>query len=291
MDYKDWLTISTLHNEKSITKTADTLFISQPALSYRIRQIEEELGVELVQRGRQGVKFTEKGECVAVYAKEMLFKLQALKDVLKNTGDNVQGMLRLGVTRTFAMYELPVILKKFCDFYPSVNYFITIDHSRNLLQTMIQNELHVAIIRGNFHFPYEQRTILHDNICVISNRRYEMKNLPEMPYIAGIFESNLKAIINKWWNECFDKPQNQFITVNNTDIAKKLVLHGLGFTIAPSISHEDDGLLCKTVICNSEGVPVTWDTSLIYRKENMELSAVKAFVRCVLSMYERKPVQ
>ncbi len=287
MDYRDWRIISTLHREKSITRTAATLFISQPALSYRIRQIERQLGVELVQRGRQGVKFTEKGEFVAVYAEEMLFKLQALKDALQNAEDDVQGMLRLGVTRTFAMYDLPVILKKFCDFYPSVNYFITIDHSRNLLQAITQNELHVAIIRGNFHFPYERRTILQDNICVISNRRYEMKDLPEMPYISGIFESNLKAIINKWWNERFNKPPNQFITVNNTDIAKKLVLHGFGFTIAPMTSREDDGLLCKTAMCNAEGTPVTWDTSLVYRKENMDLSAVKAFVHSALCIYEQ----
>lgn len=67
MDERDWQIISTLYKYKNITKTANTLFISQPALTARIKQIENELDVKLLQRSNKGVSFTSYGEYTAQF--------------------------------------------------------------------------------------------------------------------------------------------------------------------------------------------------------------------------------
>ena len=53
---KDWLIIKTLYEEKNITKTAEKLYITQPALTYRLQAIEQEFGVKIVNRGKKGVE-------------------------------------------------------------------------------------------------------------------------------------------------------------------------------------------------------------------------------------------
>lgn len=60
MEYRDWHILQTLFREQNITKTAEALYISQPALTKRLRQIEKDFGVQIVQRGSRGVQFTPK---------------------------------------------------------------------------------------------------------------------------------------------------------------------------------------------------------------------------------------
>lgn len=62
MDEKDWLILKTLHEKKSITKTAETVFMSQPALSTRLQHIESRFNTVIVMRGKKGVQFTPEGE-------------------------------------------------------------------------------------------------------------------------------------------------------------------------------------------------------------------------------------
>ncbi|WP_238933669.1 helix-turn-helix domain-containing protein [Brevibacillus choshinensis] len=65
MDDRDWQVLHILYNQKNITKTAQLLFITQPALTKRLMQIEEEFGVKIVNRGIKGVHFTPEGELLA----------------------------------------------------------------------------------------------------------------------------------------------------------------------------------------------------------------------------------
>lgn len=98
---RDWLVLQTLYNEKNITKAAQKLYISQPALTNRIQQLEKEFGVQIVNRGRRGVQFTPQGEYLATCAHDMLLSIQMMKENVQNMENNVAGTLRLGVSNIF----------------------------------------------------------------------------------------------------------------------------------------------------------------------------------------------
>lgn len=76
MDQKDWKVLKLLHEEKNITKTAEKLFVSQPSLSYRLKNLEKEMGADIIFKTKTGIEFTSEGEYLVKYAKEMLQKLQ-----------------------------------------------------------------------------------------------------------------------------------------------------------------------------------------------------------------------
>jgi DNA-binding transcriptional LysR family regulator len=120
MDEKDWVILQTIFEERNITKAAEKLYISQPALTYRLQQLEKEFGTMIVARGKRGVEFTAQGEYIAQYARSMTLQLRNTKEFVQNMGKEIRGALRIGVSGIFARYELPAILNEFISQYPNV---------------------------------------------------------------------------------------------------------------------------------------------------------------------------
>ncbi|WP_412056908.1 LysR family transcriptional regulator [Bacillus inaquosorum] len=107
MEKRDWIILKTVYEEKNITKAAERLFIAQPTLTYRLQQIEKEFNIKILNRGRRGVEFTQQGEYLVTYAKDMLRQLKIMEENLWNIGDHIHGTIRLCVSRAFALYKLP----------------------------------------------------------------------------------------------------------------------------------------------------------------------------------------
>src|SRR5438128_1476022 len=104
MEDRDWLTLQILYEHKNITKTAQALFISQPALTARLRNIEEEFGVKIVYRTSKGVHFTPQGEYLAKASADVLFTLRKIQEHVTDMGSRVSGTLRLGASSYFTMF-------------------------------------------------------------------------------------------------------------------------------------------------------------------------------------------
>ncbi len=103
MEEKDWLILKTLYEEKNITKTAEKVDITQPALTYRLQAIEQEIGAKIVNRGKKGVEFTMEGEYIYRYAEKMIVEFRNLKETLKNMDNKIQGKLRLPFLQALLM--------------------------------------------------------------------------------------------------------------------------------------------------------------------------------------------
>lgn len=82
MNEKDWVILQTLLENHNITKAAEKLYISQPAITYRLQQIEREFGAQIVARGKKGVEFTSQGEYIVHFAKDMIQRLRNAKEYI-----------------------------------------------------------------------------------------------------------------------------------------------------------------------------------------------------------------
>ena len=79
MNLQDWKLLTELHKSNSISQTSETLFISQPALTRRLKQIEEEFSATILIRSSKGVTFTPQGELLVQYSQKMLKDYENLK--------------------------------------------------------------------------------------------------------------------------------------------------------------------------------------------------------------------
>lgn len=275
---RDWLVLQTLYNEKNITKAAQRLYISQPALTNRIQQLEKEFGVQIVNRGRRGVQFTPQGEYLATCAHDMLLSIQMMKENVQNMENNVAGTLRLGVSNFFTDYKLPNLLKLFKEQYPNIEFKVTTGFSSHIAQLIYQQDVHIGIVKGEYSWEDKKHLLLEETICIASKEKIDIQDLPRLPRIDYHADTHLKASVDHWWSENFTQPPLVSIEVTKADTCKKMVVNGLGYAILPSMSLDDVDDVYKYVIKMKDGKPILRKTWMLYHEDSLKLNIVRAFV-------------
>lgn len=276
MDEKDWIILQTIHKERNITKASEQLYISQPALTYRIKQLEEKFGVIILIRGKKGVEFTTEGEYLFQYATKMQIELRKTKEYLENLGNKLKGTLRLGVTSVFARYELPEILSSFLEEYPDVEIVLKTGWSFDINQMLQKEEAHVGIIRGNHNWQGQKYLLDDEKIFIVSKHPLNLDELPRLRRINYKTDRSLKSLIDNWWEEKFDAPPNTTMELDRIETCREMVIKGLGYAILPNICLKGlDHLHTYEISSNNDFTRKTW---LTYREASLELSIVRAFV-------------
>ncbi|WP_338448693.1 LysR family transcriptional regulator [Niallia oryzisoli] len=278
MDERDWMVLQVLYEEKNITKTSQRLYISQPALTNRLQQLEKEFGLKIVNRGRRGVQFTPQGEYLAKSAHEMLLTIQRIKENVLNMENNVVGTLRLGVSTFFTDYMLPNLLKQFKEQYPNIEFKVTTGFSSHVAELIHNQDVHISIVKGDYNWNEQKHLLFEETICIASKDEVDIQNLPNLPRINYHTDLLLKHSIDNWWSERFTQPPLVNIEVDKVDTCKKMVVNGLGYAIMPSLILKDVHDLYKKDLQMIDGKPIVRKTWMFYHKDSLKLNIVKAFV-------------
>lgn len=278
MDDKDWRILKTIAEEKNITKAAMRLYISQPALSYRLKNIEEEVGAQVVARIPSGVEFTPQGEFLLAYANEMLQKYGQVKEQIRNMVGKVQGALRMGSSGVFAHYNLPMILKGFLTLYPDVEISLKTGLSFEVVRMLERKEIAVAIVRGEHEWNGEKFLISEESVCLVSRETIDFADLIAEPHIRYYTDTTLQKMIDEWWRKNFDAPPRTTMEVNTMDTARQMVLHGLGWSILPNIGLARSYGLNIQPLYWPDGSPLIRKTWILCPAAALELQTVRAFL-------------
>ncbi|MEI7429636.1 MAG: LysR family transcriptional regulator [Betaproteobacteria bacterium] len=278
MDDKDWRILKTIAEEKNITKAAARLFISQPALTYRLKNIEEEFGTQVVSRVPSGVVFTPQGDFLLAYASEMLHKFEELKEQIKNMENKVQGVLRLGSSGVFAHFMLPKVLKGFLELYPEVEISLKTALSYQIIRMLEKQEITVAIVRGEHGWEGERFLLSKEPVCLVSRERLELNELLDKPYIRYSTDTSLQKMLEDWWRKNYNAPPRTTMEVNTMDTAREMVLNGLGWSILPSIGLPKNDTLFSKELFWPDGKPLIRNTWVLCSNGALELKAVTAFL-------------
>ncbi|TDF98796.1 LysR family transcriptional regulator [Paenibacillus piri] len=287
MEEKDWLILNTLYLKKNITKAAEQLYISQPALTYRIQQLEKEFGAKIVSRGKTGVEFTPQGEYLVKYAEQMLHELRRTRERILNMNNQVAGTLRLGVSASCARYYLPPLLKSFVRQYTGVEINVKTGWSSDVLSYVQKEDVHLGILRGSHSWSEPSLLLTSEPLCLIANEQVDLHDLPSLPKINYVInDPRLRQDIEKWWMEKFSVPPFITMEVDSIETCVELVNNGMGYGIVPSMSLQNHKSLFVHNLQTKGGMPIMRETSLIYRSSSLELSVVKAFVDFMSSNLE-----
>lgn len=127
-------------------RAAEECAVTQPALSMQIREMEADLGVELVERGRTGVRLTAAGEEAAERARGVLASLADLERSVRARGRLLEGRLRLGVIPSVAPYLLPRLLPEVGRLYPGLELALRETQTEQLLAELSTGSLDLVIL-------------------------------------------------------------------------------------------------------------------------------------------------
>ncbi|WP_435140944.1 LysR family transcriptional regulator [Pseudopelagicola sp. nBUS_19] len=128
-------------------KAAKRMHLSQPAVSTRISNLEQELRVSLFERGPGDLVLTKHGTLLLSYAEQMLFVEEEIKQRVANPAET-EGLFRVGASETIAQSWLPEFLKAFSEKYPRVNVDLTVDISLNLRASLLKRRLDLVFLMG-----------------------------------------------------------------------------------------------------------------------------------------------
>lgn len=128
-------------------RAAERMNLSQPAVSTRIANLEQELRAPLFERGQGELVLTKHGTLLLSYAEQMLFVEEEIKLRVANPSE-AEGLFRVGASETIAQAWLPEFLKAFSEHYPRVNVDLTVDISLTLRSDLLDRKLDLALLMG-----------------------------------------------------------------------------------------------------------------------------------------------
>lgn len=277
MDEKDFELLRILDETRNITHAADRLYITQSALSKRIKAIERELGVEILLRSRQGVRFTPAGEQALARSKAAARELEELRRSLSEMGEEVSGTLSAGISINYALYRLPDALAAYHRRFPKVRLHITTGQSRHLYRQLLEGGLDVAILRGEYPWDGEKYLLSQENICVIHNQEFRDRPLSRLLYISHRTDPALAGRMTQWMRENGLGGEQPGICVDSITTCVEMVRRGLGWGLLPSICLEGyDGCVRPCTFQNGE--PFVRRTYILFQPEALRLPQVAAFI-------------
>ena len=131
---------------RHFSKAADACFVSQPTLSTQIRKLEEELGVQLVERSPKNIMLTPVGEEIADRARLVLSDIDQIRAVARRSGNPAEGTIRLGLFPTLAPYLLPHVVPGVRKRYPKLKLQLSEEKTEDVLTMLRQGELDAGIL-------------------------------------------------------------------------------------------------------------------------------------------------
>lgn len=135
-------------NYGSFSLAAEKCFVTQPSLSMQVKNLEEELGVILLDRSKKPVIPTEAGTVVLAQAREALKNFQLIKELVCDLKGEVAGTLRLGVIPTIAPYLLHRFMPDFLQNYPKVDLQVREMVTGDIIPALNRDMIDVAILAG-----------------------------------------------------------------------------------------------------------------------------------------------
>lgn len=285
MQIDDIKLMITLAEEKNMRKAAERLFVSQPALSQRLQNLEKQVGSELFIRSQKGLIITASGEIILHYAKKMEETYQTMLEQLQILNSDISGTLKIAVSSVVAQYWLPPVLKRYVSDFPNVQVSLFTGWSSEITNRLYENEVHLAIVRGNQNWYGEKEVLFSDELLLVDTQKFELSEYKEIhrPFIQFKSNSNYYQIIQSWWYEQFNSLPRNEIVVDQIETCKQFVLNGLGFAILPSTVLHDvkDDILIKTPLYTKENTLLTRDTYLLYNRDALKLKQVEGFMQSI----------
>jgi DNA-binding transcriptional LysR family regulator len=278
---------------RSFSKAADSLFLTQPSVTARIQSLERDLGEALFERNGRGVRLTEMGTAFLPYARRALKALQEGRDAIEGMRNLDIGALKLGSALTVSTYVLPKILRKYCSTYPGVEVSVHTGRSEQVLQMVLNDDVHCALERTVQHPEVTTVPLYEDDLVLVASPAHRMgkarqatiEEVGREPLILYDKGSSYNQLIQGVFRQHGIVPRT-LMELDTIEATKKMVEEGLGVAMVPKVSTErefEQGTLATVAITNAS-MPRR-QISLIFRRNRKHTRSVLAFFSLLSELY------
>lgn len=282
MDEQDIQMLQVLSQTQNITKTAKKLYTTQSALTKRLQKLEEDLGCQLFIRSRKGILLTPTAEQILPYVDTISHSMEYIRSHAASAQGEVSGTLHVGVSVNIARYRLPHILKAYMTQYPKVAVHVTTKQSTGLYKALAENEISIAIVRGEFQWKEGAVTLSEEPVCLVVSKEHADTPLDQLPYIGRHTDPVFFDLIEQWKKENHYENIPTQLWIDDISSCLEMVTNGIGWAILPQICLKNfTGSV--TPLSFQDGTSFTRSTHILYKHDYFELPQVKTFIRTALA--------
>jgi DNA-binding transcriptional LysR family regulator len=226
----------------SFTKAAESLHMTQPAVTFQVRQLEEYFNTRLFDRTHNRISLTDAGQRVYEYS-DQIFKLYSeMEGAVKEMTGDISGVLMIGASTTIAEYMLPALLGDFKKQYPDVNLQLKVSNSDGIVQMVENNVIDLGVVES----PVLNKNLVvevcrMDQLVAVVAPQHPLSNLKtlslnellEHPYICREEGSGTREVINEYMSGQGVNPAqvNFSMELGSPESIKGAVEAGMGVSI------------------------------------------------------------
>ena len=249
MNFQQLSTFVTVLSEGSMTAAAEKLYLTQPAVSQQIRNLEEDLGVELLVRGVRQVKPTLQGQLLYEYAKKIMHLTRQAEVAIQSMNSEVKGHLRVGTLNSVGMALISPVIGMFLKNNTKLSIQLNFGSGNEILSGMSKGEIDVAILPetekeyGRKFTEYEELFLMKDEMWLVGSgkdtslpRKISIKDYASNPIISLAenypgFSRQLNLQLTK-----MNIAAKSTFEATNVGTLKRVIESGLGWGFLPSHS-------------------------------------------------------
>jgi DNA-binding transcriptional LysR family regulator len=274
---------------RSFTRAAEALCMTQPAVTFQIRQLEDQFDTRLFDRANGRITLTPTGVVALQYVERILALYGELDEKVKELTGREVGVLMIGASTTIAEFLLPRIVGEFKSRHPGIVPQLIVANSEAVQARVAERTLDVGFIEGDSHLRTLATNVCCEDelqaVCAPSHplarhKALAVEALTEYPYISRELGSGTREVIDHYLEKAGLAADSLQIVMeaSSPEALKGLVATGLGFAIMSRATAEKEVRLGDLVQVPLDP-PLMRHLSVVYPRERIHSKFVSEFVR------------
>ncbi|WP_430810027.1 MULTISPECIES: LysR substrate-binding domain-containing protein [unclassified Carboxylicivirga] len=255
MNYRDIVFLTVAEN-LSFSKAAEALFISQPAVTRHIKELEGHYRVDLFERKGNKILLTKAGQMAYSQLKAIQQQYRELEFTLGSQGDVFRGQLRVGASSTISQYIIPRVMAAFHQKYPKIDLYLFNGNSFEMEQKLLGKEIDIALVENaSSQSNIKYRRFMQDEIIAVASARrlyghrknISLAEFKDVPIVVRENGSGTLEVINKALkaSQLSYDDLNIAMHLGSTEAIKNFVAHFDGvallsdYSVAKELQHNE----------------------------------------------------
>ncbi|MCG6860845.1 MAG: LysR family transcriptional regulator [Chromatiaceae bacterium] len=269
----------------SFTKAAETLHMTQPAVTFQVRQLEEHFNTRLFDRTHNRISLTEAGKKVFEYADRIFEQYAEMENAVREMTGEISGALTIGASTTIAEYMLPTLLGDFKEKYPEVTIHLKVSNSDGIVSMVENNTIDLGVVESavsNKNLVVE--TCKRDQLVAIvppghpmeGKGEVEFSELLEYPFICREEGSGTREVINDYLHQLQHCSASLKIAMElgSPEAVKGAVEAGMGVSVVSRATIQKE-LRLNTLVELNLDPPLDRPFSFVHQKQKFRLRVME----------------
>jgi len=281
----------------SFTKAAEELHMTQPAVTFQVRQLEEYFNTRLFDRTHNKVSLTPAGERVSAFAERIFDLYSEMENSVRDLTGEISGALTIGASTTIAEYMLPALLGEFKNRYPDINLRLKVSNSEGIVSMVEHNVIDLGVVESAVSNKNLIVEVCHnDQLVVVAAPDHDLvkrggkvkaSDIVNYPFVSREEGSGTREVIMQYLLEAKESlgDINICLELGSPEAIKGAVEAGMGITII-SRSIIGKELKLKTLAELQLDPPLSRPFSFVRQRQKFRVTVMEKLLEFAQSYFK-----